>query len=172
MKKMNREELEELLPAYLAGDLSAENKARVEAYLEESAQARESLEAHRMLESVLQMRREQVPPVDRFTKAVFAGTRLHRARVTMDAVFSFPALTSAMLILFGVVLFLYRHSITAWVNQKASLPDSQSLGFEWVGAAIVQFAGGDMWMLTGIYVAVTVLILLSTSLMLMRFLRD
>lgn len=172
MRKINREELEELLPAYLAGDLSAEDAARVEVCLGESAEARESLEAYRALESVLEMRREQVPPVDRFAKTVFAKSRVDKVRTVMNAVFSFPALTSAMLVLFGIVLFIYRKPITAWFDQKASLPDSTSLGFEWVSAAIVQFAGTDMWMLTALYVAVTVLILLSTSLMLMRFLRD
>jgi anti-sigma factor RsiW len=168
---MDREKLEELLPAYLSGDLSAEEAARVEACLEESAEARDSLKAYQALESVLQMRREQVPPVDRFAKAALGRSSLRRTRFAMDAVFNVPVLTGAMLAIFGIVLFLYRNPITAWFEQKASLPDSTSLGLEWVSAAIAQFAGTDMWMLTAMYVAVTVLILLSTSLMLMRFLR-
>ncbi len=168
---MNREELEKLLPAYAAGDLSPEEAARVEASLDEFADARDSVEAFRVLESVLRDRRAQVPAVDQYLKAVFATSSLHKARKTMDALFSFPALTSAALVLFGIVLFVYRGPITAWFNRMASLPDTESLGLNWVSTAIVQFAGGDVMMLTAIYVAVTLLILLSTSLMLLRFLR-
>lgn len=169
---MNYEELEKLLPAYAAGDLSAQDVARVEAFLEESAGARESLDAYRVLESVLEKRSEQIPSVDQFVKAAFASSRIYKLRRTLDTLFSFPALTSAALILFGIVLFVYRQPITSWFKQRASLPDTESLGLDWVAAAIVQVAGGDMWMLTGLYVAVTVLILLSTSLMLMRFIRN
>ena len=124
-----------------------------------------------MLESVLESRREQVPSVDRYVKGVFAASSLHKARKTMDALFSFPSLTSAALVLFGIVLFVYRGPITDWFNRLANLPDKESLGLSWVSTAIVQFAGGDVMMLTAIYVAVTLLILLSTSLMLLRFLR-
>jgi anti-sigma factor RsiW len=168
---MNREELEKLLPAYAAGELSPDESTRVEASLEEFPEARESLEEFRALESVLLTRREQVPAPDQYVRAVFAASRLDKARKVMDTLFSFPALTGAALVLFGVVLFVYRTQITTWFNRKASLPDTESLGLDWVGAAIVQFAGGDVMMLTAIYVAVTLLILLSTSLMLMRFLR-
>lgn len=168
---MNREDLEKLLPAYAAGELSPEEAAAVEAFLEEFPEARESLEKFRALESILLARREQVPAPDRYVKAVFVSSRLAKARKVMDTIFSFPALSGAALVLFGVVLLVYRKQITAWFNQKASLPDTESLGLDWVGAAIVQVAGGDVMMLTAMYVAVTLLILLSTSLMLMRFLR-
>jgi len=168
---MNREELEKLLPAYAAGDLSPQEAAAVEASLEEFPEARQSLEEFRALESVLLARRELVPAPDQYVRAVFAASRLDKARKAMDTLFSFPALTGAALVLFGVILLVYRKPITAWFNQKASLPDTESLGLDWVGAAIVQVAGGDVMMLTAIYVAVTLLILLSTSLMLMRFLR-
>ena len=168
---MNREELEKLLPAYAAGELSPEEAAAVEASLEEFPEARESLEEFRALESILLKRRELVPAPDRYVKAVFAGSRVDKVRRAMDTLFSFPGLTSAALVLFGIVLFVYRKPITAWFNQKANLPDAESLGLDWVGAAIVQFTGGDVMMLTAMYVAVTLLILLSTSLMLVRFLR-
>ena len=67
---MNHERFEELLPAYLDGTLSAEESARVEAALAESAGLRESLEQYRALEDALVMRREEVPPVDAFVPAI------------------------------------------------------------------------------------------------------
>jgi anti-sigma factor RsiW len=169
---MTSEEFEELLPAYLDGELNAEQTARVEAWLARSPQARESLEAYRDINFFLESRREQVPPAELFTRTVFKRPMLGRARDIMNTLFSFPAISSLLLVLFGTAIYVYRNQITAWVNGKAELPASSSLGLDWVRNALLQFSGADMWMITGLYVGVTVAILLSTSLMVMRFLRD
>ncbi|MGD8413501.1 MAG: zf-HC2 domain-containing protein [Candidatus Latescibacterota bacterium] len=169
---MTSEEFEELLPAYLAGDLNAEQTARVEAWLARSPQAGESLEVYRDIDLFLESRREQVPPAAPFARAVFKRPMLSRARDIMVTLFSFPAISSLLLIIFGTAIFAYRNQITAWVNGKAELPASSSLGLDWVRSALMQFSGADIWVITGLYVGVTIAILLSTSLMVMRFLRD
>lgn len=169
---MQPEEFEELLPAYLDGALNAEQTARVEAWLERSADARESLEAYRQLEGLLETRREQVPPAAPYARAVFARSRLSRVGTVMRVAFSFPAISSLLLVLFGTTLFIYRESITAWFNRNAELPGSDSLGLDWVRNTLLLFSGADIWTVTAVYVGLTVAILLSTSLMLMRFLRD
>jgi anti-sigma factor RsiW len=169
---MNPEEFEELLPAYLDGALNAEQTARVEAWLERSAEAREALEEYRRLEAFLAARRELVPPAAPFARAVFARPYLSRVRAVMSVAFSFPAISSLLLVLFGTTLFIYRGPITAWFNRNAEVPGSESLGLDWVRSALLQFSGADIWTLTAVYVGVTLAILLSTSLMLMRFLRD
>lgn len=169
---MKHEDFEELLPAYLEGALNAEQTARVEAWLERSDEARESLEAFRRLEGVLEMRRGQVPSPDPFVQKVFARSNLSRARAVMDAAFSFPAISSLLLLLFGTTLFIYREPITAWFNRAQELPSATSPGLGWVRDAVLQFSGTDIWSLTAVYVGLTLTILLSTGWMLMRFLRD
>ncbi len=169
---MTSEEFEELLPAYLEGDLTAEQEARVEAWLKRSPQARESLEAYRELDVMLESRREKVPAAAPFFRAVYQRSMLSRARDVMMAAFSFPAISTLLLGIFSFVLFVYRDQITAWFKAKAEVPASSSLDLAWVREALLQFSGADMWMVGGLYVAVAVVILASTSLMVMRYLRD
>jgi len=169
---MTSEEFEELLPAYLDGELNAEQTARVKSWLARSPDARESLESYREINLFLESRSEQVPPAEFYSQAVFNRALLSRARDVMITLFSFPAISSLLLVLFGSALFVYRQQITAWVNGKTELPSSSLLGLDWVRSALLQFSGADMWTITALYVGLTVAILLSTSLMVMRFLRD
>jgi len=169
---MNRDDFEELLPAYLDGGLNAEQTARVETWLERSADARESLEMYRRLDGLLEKRREQVPPADVFIQAVTRRSVLSHARRVMDAAFSFPAISSLLLVIFGFTLFVYREPITAWFTRAQQLSGTNSQGLEWVRNVLLQFSGADIWTLTAVYAGLTVAILLSTSLMVMRFLRD
>jgi anti-sigma factor RsiW len=169
---MTSEEFEELLPAYLEGVLTAEQKARVELWLKRSPEARESLESYRQLDSMLESRRDLVPDAAPYFRAVFRRSALSRARDVMDTLFSFPAISSILLALFGVVLFIYRETITAWFNRTSEMPGSSSFGLEWVRNVLLQFSGADIWVVTGVYVGLTLAILLSTGMMVMRFLRD
>jgi anti-sigma factor RsiW len=169
---MTRDEFEELLPAYLDGELNAEQTDRVKAWLSSSVEGRQLLESYRQLNTLLESRREQVPPAAPYVRAVFRRPGLSRAREVMNAAFSFPSISGLLLALFGIALFIYRDQITNWFSSKAELPGSGSLGLDWVRHALMLFSGADIWVVTGVYVALTVAILLSTSLMVMRFLRD
>ena len=169
---MTSEEFEELLPAYLDGELNAEQTARVKAWLARSPEARESLEVYRELNSFLVARKEQVPPPAPYVRAVYQRSLLSRARDVMTAMFSFPGISSLLLGLFGIALFIYKDQITKWFTSKAELPGSTSLGLDWVRDALLQFSGADIWVVTGLYIGLTVAILLSTGWMVMRFLRD
>lgn len=169
---MTSEEFEELLPAYLDGALNAEQSARVKSWLARSPEARESLELYRVISLQLESRRDQVPSPGPYFRAVYHRSLLSRATSVMTAMFSFPGISSLLLGLFGIALFIYRDQITKWFTIKAELPSSSALGLDWVRNALVQFSGADIWVVTGVYVGLTVAILLSTSLMVMRFLRD
>jgi anti-sigma factor RsiW len=169
---MTSEEFEELLPAYLDGELNAEQTARVEAWLARSSEARDSLELYREINLHLQSRHDQVPPPAPYFRAVYQRSLLSRSRDVMTAMFSFPGISSVLLTLFGIALFIYKDQITAWFTSKAELPGSSSLGLDWVRNALLQFSGADIWVVTGLYVGLTIAILLSTSFMVMRFLRD
>lgn len=169
---MTSEEFEELLPAYLDGELNAEQTARVKAWLARSPEARESLELYREINLHLESRLEQVPAAAPYFRAIYKRSLLSRARDITITMFSFPAISSLLLGLFGIALFIYKDQITRWFTNKAELPGSSSLGLDWVRNALLQFSGADMWVVTGLYVGLTVAILLSTSLMVMRFLRD
>jgi anti-sigma factor RsiW len=169
---MTSEEFEELLPAYVEGGLTAEQQARVEAWLKRSPDACESLESYRQLDAVLESRREQVPAAGPYFRAVFQRSTMRRARDVMTAFFSFHGISGLLLAMFSVALFIYRDQITAWFSRAPALPGSGSLGLEWVREALLQFSGANMWTVTALYVGLTVAILLSTGMLVMRFLRD
>ena len=90
----------------------------------------------------------------------------------MDLVFSVPVITSILLALFGIVLFIYRETITGWFNRTSDVSGANSPGLEWVRQVLLQFSGADIWVVTGVYVGLTLAILASTGMMVMRFLRD
>jgi hypothetical protein len=121
---------------------------------------------------MLELRREQVPPPAPMLRAVLGGSVLSRARVAMDTIFGLPMISSALLILAGIGLYLFRDPITAAFSRTPPVPGADSRQLQWVQTAIQYFTGADVWMLTAVYVGLTVAILLSTTLMLMRFLRD
>ena len=169
---MDHEQLEELLPAYLDGALNAEQTDRVKTWLEGSAEARRALEDFRKLDTLLESRREQVPPAAPYVRAALVPSLQARARRVMDTLFSLPGISGMLVVLVGIALFIYRQPITNLFNRKPDLPGSETYSLEWLRTAILQFSGADIWMMTAIYVGLTLLILGSSSVMLMRFLRD
>lgn len=166
------EELEELLPAYLDGALDPARTARVAEWLERSPRARASLEAYRSIDAVLESRRELVPDAASYLRAAFRRPLPSRARDVMVVMFGLPGVTTMLLGLFTVALFLYRDRLAAWFGAAAPVPGAESLGLGWVRDALLAASGVDIWTLTAVYAGVTVLVLVSTSVMLMRFLRD
>jgi hypothetical protein len=169
---MDPEQLEELLPAYLDGALNAEQTDRVRTWLEGSAEARRALEEFRQLDILLESRHDLVPPAAPFARAV-RTTPLHtRVRRVMDAVFSFQGISALLVVLVGIMLFIYRQPITNWFNRTPDLPGSDGLGLEWLNSVLLQFSGAGIWAMTAVYAGLTLLILGSSGAMLMRYLRD
>jgi anti-sigma factor RsiW len=169
---MDPEQLEELLPAYLDGALNAEQTDRVKTWLESSAEARRTLEEFRQLNILLESRRDLVPPAAPFARAALTPPLETRVRKVMDAIFSVQGISGLLIVLVGIMLFIYRQPITNWFNRTPDLPGSTTWNLEWLRTAILQFSGADIWTMTAIYAGVTLLILGSSSVMLMRYLRD
>ncbi len=169
---MTNEQFEDLLPAYIDGGLNAAQTSRVEAWLESSAEARRALEDYRELDTLLEQRREQVPPAAQFLRAALQPSLRARVHRVLDTVFSLPGVSGILVVLVGIALFIYRQPITNWFNRTPDLPGANSNGLEWLRTTIMQFNGADIWTMTAIYVGLTLLILGSSSVMLMRYLRD
>ena len=179
---MNHERFEELLPAYLDGTLSPDERAQVESALAESAQLRESLEQFRALEDALVMRREQVPPVDRFVPAMTpAAVRPHetpRLERWLRTLVSTPALAVMGCVVVALWVFWNSESIASFLNARAGNPVVMPrLGvLDGLGGSITMLtdmlAGGDMQILIGMYSVVTIAILALTGYMTMRFVRN
>jgi anti-sigma factor RsiW len=182
---MNRERIEAMFSAYAAGELAAAERAEVEAALASSPALRESLAAFEALETALVSRREQVPPAEGFLRGVFAGARAAaparravrtRLRRWLDAATSLPAMTVYACLATAIAAFVYRDALASLVTRLEApsempplpaVPDASGIVNH-----IVAAAGGEMWVLTVVYAGVTALIVLSLSLVTMRFVRE
>ncbi|MDH3198604.1 MAG: zf-HC2 domain-containing protein [Candidatus Krumholzibacteria bacterium] len=179
---MNSERIEAMLSAYAAGELTAAERAEVEAALARLPALRESLAAFTALEETLVSRREQVPPAEGFLRGVFAAARAAapsphpsrgRLRRWLDAATGVPAVATYACLATALAAFVYRDALASLIarltaqRQMPSMPDASG-----VTDAIVAVAGGEMWVLAVVYAGVTALIVLSLSLVTMRFVRE
>lgn len=181
---MNHERFEELLPAYLEGDLDAATRAQVEAALAASAELRSSLEAFRSLEDSLVMRREQVPPASQFLdwlaqRSVARALARAHARSPVhrffDGLLSWPSLATIGFIVVGMWTYWHRSSIaTFFIEGKVNATGVESRFASMIqnlNGLLTTLSGGDMMIMAGIYGMVTLAILAFTGAMTMRFVR-
>jgi len=182
---MNREHFEELLPAYLEGDLDAATRAQVRAALAGSAELRASLDAYRALEDSLVMRREQVPPASQFlgwlpqrafSRALareHARSPLHRVS---DTLFSAPALATLGFLVIGMWSFWHKSAIAAFFSERRVDTTGVESGFnsmlQGLNAMLTTLAGGDMMVMMVIYGVITLGILAFTGALTVRFVRS
>jgi anti-sigma factor RsiW len=182
---MNSERIEAMLSAYAAGELTAAESAEVEAAFARSPALRESLAAFTALEETLVSRREQVPPAEGFLRGVFAAARAAapsrhpsrgRLRRWLDAATGVPAVATYACLATALAAFVYRDALASLIARLTAerqmpampaMPDASG-----VTDAIVAVAGGEMWVLAVVYGGVTALIVLSLSLVTMRFVRE
>jgi len=185
---MNHDRFEELLPAYLDGDLSAADRAELESALEASAELRDALEQYRTLEQTLVMRRDEVPAADGFlgwmesapaesapadsTLAGSAPARADRLRRWMDAILSVPSLAVMACIALATWTYWHVDAIAAFFTRAGQTTSGLDALGRSLNTVMMQYTGGDMTTLIAAYVAVTLLIVAATGMMTMRFVRS
>ena len=172
---MNCHQIEELLPAYLDGDLDTDETSAVRAHLDACGGCREAMADFQALEETLLARRDIVPSPAQFVRAVFGVSQESRAHVWINRLVSWPGLTAAGCATLAMFTFIYLDTITAFftrVSTAIKLPQQTSNPFQSLTDVLMQFTGGDLTMLSAVYAGVTIIILLSTSLVTMRFLRN
>jgi anti-sigma factor RsiW len=178
---MNREQFEELLPAYLEGDLDEATSAQVHVALTESAELRSSLNAYRALEDSLTMRREQVPPASQFLEwlpqwaAARKIARVH-ARSPLHGFFntilSWPSLATLGFLVAGMWSFWHRDAIADFFAEgQMDTSGVESMGRSF-STLITTLTGGDMTVMIGIYGLITLGILAFTGAITARFVRS
>lgn len=187
---MNRERFEELLPAWLDGELSESEMAQMESALAESPELRESAALSRKLEDALVLRRSDVPPIDRFidnlAPAWGVSTALARGehsllRRWLDAIVSVPALAVMGFMMLGLWTFWHQDLVTSLFSNRV---DGVAIGERFANAFSIDgfgrsvsaltelMPGGDMTLLIALYSLMTIAILAMTGVMTARFVRS
>ncbi len=170
---MKCQHIEELLPAYTSGDLSQEERTTVRAHLDGCEACAASLAMYAELEQSLLQRRQERPSSRAAARQVAEHVGFTAAPGFVRALFTWPALASLALIVFGVTL-LFRSDLLAGLTGGLQTGFTARMG-QWIGSlasgADSVGAGNDMALLSA-YVGVVALILFSGSWMFLRYARE
>jgi anti-sigma factor RsiW len=169
---MTCERMEALLPAYADHNLPEAEAVGVKAHLEGCASCKEALNWLTSLDAVLKARSSERPSAQHTARMVMSAIRPSRARMVLDAVFSLPVMVSAFLIAMGIVFFIHINKIRVLVSPESPVISSLIHASEQITSSILDLGGGDLYALITIYAGVIGIILLTTSLVAYRFIRD
>jgi anti-sigma factor RsiW len=176
---MSHEHIENLLPAYAEGDLTAAEKSRVDAHLEGCESCRDALTFFTRLEVSLTERSELRPSDTVAASRIAKRIGVRRERRFIPGLTGLPAMVSGGLIVMGIVWFAMRGPIQEFFSGLAT----GTLQFDRFGNGLSAFlqkwtagfnavAVGSAWTWAVAYAGVVALILLSGSWMVLRYVRE
>ena len=169
------ERIEVLLPAFVEGSLAGGDAALVASHVDSCASCRESLAAFAVLEESLVLRRAEVPAVDAFLPNLAAThARAARAHAPLFKVFraamSLPGI-SILLVMWGTMFALsFRTNLANDITRYSSLERWKALT-ALATQQLTSITGGNVWVLTAVYLALTLAILGSMGAMTLRYVR-
>lgn len=169
---MNCNEIEELMPRYMEGDLSEADRCSIESHLASCAGCRESLEIFTALERSLVNLKAAAPAWKMAEARLVREAGLAKRRSIAGFVFTSPVMAGLSFIAIGVAFMLRGNAILSVLQSLLarfafSLGDLEQIGGRWLAA----FAGVDLAMLIGIYGLTLLAILAATRLLVLRFAR-
>jgi anti-sigma factor RsiW len=171
---MNCDRIEELLPGYADGDITADEKRLVDTHVEHCETCRESLAFFMQMESQLVERRELRPSATVAAHRVTHRLGLRKRLGWFDALASVPGAIAGALVAFGAAWLLGGHAITTLVNKGAGVgvdTRADAIVDQWV-RGVDSLAAGSSLTLPIVTAGLTALILLAGSWMVLRFVRE
>lgn len=171
---MNCEHFEELLFAYAEGDLSAEDKRRVDSHVQSCKDCRTSLVFYMELEKSLLARRHDRPSATPAARRVARAVRPRRSPVLIPALTSWPGLVASALVLFGAAGLVFGNPLPRLFDTvaEANLVGRFNLVMDSWTRALELATGGNEYTLYGLMGGLTAIILLTGSWMVLRHVRD
>jgi len=171
----NCERFEAMIVAWFDADgLSSAERGELNAHIPTCASCRESFEVTSRMEAALMARRSDVPAVDSFLPAFVSapiGAVSHPKLLAVFRALMSPAGISIMLMSWTAMLALHFRKQIGEVFVWTSSDRFSALGND-VANLLVTISRGDTHVLTGIYVAVTVVVLGSMGLITLRYVRN
>lgn len=178
----NCERFEAMIVAWFdADELSSVQRDELSAHIPACASCRESFEVTSRMEAALMARRSDVPAVDSFLPALVSApagavrpagaVHAHPKLLAAFRTLMSPAGISIMLMSWTAMLALHFRKQIGEVFVWTSSDRFSALGND-VANLLVTISRGDTHVLTGIYVAVTVVVLGSMGLITLRYVRN
>lgn len=166
---MDCNRIEELMPQYLEGDSSLDERQMVEDHLESCARCRESLDAFTDLEKSLGRLKTTVPSWKTVEARFVKGAHFDKRRSFAAFVFKAPFLTGLTFITFGITCFLKGNAILAALQSLGDRSAVSLGGFEQTLARWFEaFAGVNPIILMSIYGLLLISLLGASRLLLLR----
>ncbi len=169
----NCERIEALMAAWFDADgISRAERDEVSAHIAMCTTCQESFELTSRLEGALVSRRSDIPAVDSFLPVFSApvGAASHPKLLAVFRTLMSPAGVSSMLVVWAAMLALhFRHQISevfAWTSEDRFA----ALGRD-ISNLLINVSRGDAYTLTGIYILLAVVLLGSTGLITLRYIR-
>lgn len=169
---MEKEHVEDLLPRYIEGDLTADENRAVDEHLSSCRACREALGTYGALEQALiALRRERPTPKK-------AYTRIER-RLPLTPAFSpasilrSPAVVgTAAVVLMAILAILFREQLGIALSDFGNLSSgSLTSSLEVLPQWIATFVRGDAWLLALVVAAEMLLFSLATGIVVLRMIR-
>lgn len=169
---MRCEELESKLPAYMENDLDAEAAVIVERHLGVCGSCLRSLRALESLEEILHDLRQDVPPAGRFLGAVIQSSGRSRLRKAVDFIFDVPVTASLLFAAAGVILFFFRNGMNTIDGGMSRMFDLTLSASNQMAQSIADAANSDVWILNLVWLSLSALFYLATSLAALDYLNN
>ncbi len=174
----NCEHVESLLPAYAEGDVTPEERGRVDAHVGECEACRQSLAFFVGLEETLVERRRERPSDRAAARRVARRLGLRwRPRFVPD-MGGLPVAASAAFVGLGIAMFVARDAVREFFARVGTTSSSGALS-AWISellrsvvSALEVVSAGSVWTWVAVYAGCLALIFLSGTWMVLRWVRD
>lgn len=103
---MNCRDIDELVPRYLDGEVSDEERLALERHVASCAQCAESLEASREIDASLVCLREVIPSWKRAEARFVRATSTGKRRPLLSLIWNAPVVCGLLFVVLGIVLFI------------------------------------------------------------------
>jgi anti-sigma factor RsiW len=167
---MNCNRIEELLPGYADGDITADDKRQVDVHVETCDACRESLAFFLQMENQLVERSALRPSAAVAARRVVQRLGLRNRLGWFDALTSVPGAIAGGLVALGVVWLAGGHALTGLFGGRG-VAYGDAVVDHWVHGVDFLAAGSELT-LPIVTAGLTALILLTGSWMVLRFVRE
>jgi predicted anti-sigma-YlaC factor YlaD len=170
---MKCEEIEKLLPSFVEGQITEEEKMAVEFHLSECPLCRESYKRYILLEELLPALKENLPPSQIIADSVIERLNLKRRRSHITRLLNVPAAASFFMIILSLFTLIYHNlifKVTISFGEKiTSLFTYYSDNFSiW----ITEIYAGYFWPAFILFALLNLLIILSGGMIALRYIRE
>ncbi len=170
---MKCDRIEELLPGYVEGDLSEEDKLLVDRHLAKCALCRESFKVYADLERRLAEIKSEMPLPAAVYSGVAAKLGLRKRRISPAAIWNVPFVTGLVTAICALILFVYREPLRElYPGVMAAVSKIVSDFSTALPGWIVHIAGGETWVLYCVYMLLVFLTILIGGITLNRFIHE